>query len=88
MKLGFKQTSLSIALFAAVLVALVSFDDRVRQQFEVIYNDGNGLSSWTNRAMSTGDLLLGVARYQSIEHGSLAVFAVISVVLVLFMVKS
>ena len=88
MKVGFKESVLSTALFGGVLLALVSVDERVRGQFDLFVNGGDGMSSITARAVDLGDALLVAARYQSIEHAPLVVFAAISAVLVVFMVKT
>jgi hypothetical protein len=88
MKLGFKETAVSITIFLGVLVALAMVDDRVRERFDELVSGGNGLSSWSARAGDTGEALLSAARYQSIEHAPLVVFAAVSGVLVLFMLRS
>jgi hypothetical protein len=88
MKVGLKESVLSMALFGGVLLALVSVDERVRGQFELFVNGGNGMSSLSARAVDLGDALLGAARYQSIEHAPLVAFAAVSAVLVLFMVRT
>lgn len=88
MKVGIKQSVLSAGLFGAVLLAVVSIDDRVRAQVETIVHGGDGMSSMTSQAVGLGDALIGAARYQSIEHAPLMVFAAVSAVLVLFMVRT
>jgi hypothetical protein len=88
MKVNIKQSALSIGLFGLVLLALVSVDDRVRAQVGILVNGGDGMSSMTAQAVGLGDALIGAARYQSIEHAPLMVFAAVSAVLVLFMVRT
>jgi hypothetical protein len=87
MKLGVKQSLASAAVFLAVLLMLVSVDDRVRDRFnEMAY--GNGAKSLTIRAGDLGDAVVSAARHQSIENAPLLVFAVGGAVLVVFMVKT
>lgn len=87
MKVGIKESVLSISLFGGVLLALVSIDDRVRAQVGSMVGGGDG-ASVTSQAFELGEALIGAARYQSIEHAPLMVFAAVSAVLVLFMVKT
>jgi hypothetical protein len=87
MKFGFKQTAVSITVFTGILIGLATVDDRVREKFgELIY--GGGVASWTSRAGDLGDTLLGAARSQSIENAPLAVFAAVSALLVVFMLRT
>ncbi len=87
MKIGFKESALSIGLFGAVLLALVSIDPRVSAQVEQLVSGGDGVGV-SSRAADLGEALLVAARYQSIEHAPLVVFAAVSAVLVLFMVRT
>lgn len=84
MKIGIKQSVLSTAVFAGILLALVSFDDRVRDRFtELLY--GSAGAGFGSRASGLAGALVDAARYQSIENAPLVVFAAVSAVLVLFM---
>jgi hypothetical protein len=87
MKIGLKESAISIGLFGVVLMALVSIDPRVGAQVEQLVSGGDG-TALSARAVDLGDALLVAARYQSIEHAPLVVFAAVSAVLVLFMVKT
>jgi hypothetical protein len=87
MKLGVKESVLSLGLFGGVLLALVSIDPRVRDQVQLLVTGGDGLSV-SSRALDLADALLLAVRYQSIEHAPLVAFAAVSAVLVLFMVKT
>jgi hypothetical protein len=87
MKIGFKESALSIGLFGAVLLALVSVDPRVAAQVEQLVSGGDGMAL-SSRAADLGDALLLAAKYQSIEHAPLVAFAAVSAVLVLFMVRT
>lgn len=88
MKLGFRQAIVSAAVFGAVLLMLVSIDDRVRDRFGDLFSGGDGFSPWGDRAADLGQALVGAARYQSIENAPLLVFAAVGGVLVLFMLRT
>jgi hypothetical protein len=88
MKLGFRQTIASLAVFAAVLMFLVSLDDRVRDRFSDLLSAGTDLSPWTHRAAELGSVLVDAVRYQSIENAPLVIFAAVGAVLFLFMVRT
>jgi hypothetical protein len=89
MKLGFRQAIASAAVFGAVLIVLVSVDDRVRDRFNDLVSGGSGsLTPWGDRAGDLGNALVSAARYQSIENAPLLVFAAVGAVLVVFMLKS
>jgi hypothetical protein len=88
MKLGFRQAIASAAVFSAVLVILVSIDERVRDRFAELFSGGAGLSPWGDRAGELGNALLVALRSQSIENAPLLVFAAVGAVLVMFMVRT
>ena len=90
MKLGIRQGLASAAGFGAVLMVLVSIDDRVRERFsDLMAGRANGsLTPWGDRAGDLGSALVSAARYQSIENAPLLVFAAVGAVLVVFMLKS
>lgn len=86
---GIKQGFISTAIFAVVLGALVSVDDRVRERFSaVVGNGGHGLTPWGDRVSDLGDALMSALRHQSIENAPLLVFTAVGAVLVVFMFKS
>jgi hypothetical protein len=88
MKLGFRQGLASAAIFGAVLLMLVSIDDRVRDRFSDLVSSGNSLSPWGDRAGDLGGALMTAVRYQSLENAPLLVFAAAGAVLVAFMLKT
>ena len=88
MKLGLRQTVASVAVFAALLTVLVSIDGRVRDRFGELVSGGNGVTSLGDRANELGSALVSAARHQSIENAPLVVFAAVSAVLVLFMLRT
>lgn len=87
MKLAVRQSIASVAVFVAVLLMLVSVDDRVRDRFSDLAS-GDGGSSWANRVGDLMGTLVSAAQYQSIENAPLLVFSVVGAVLVVFMVKT
>ena len=88
MKLGFRQAIASAAVFGAVLLMLVSVDDRVRDRFNDLVSGGNSLTPWGDRAGDLVGALVSAVRYQSLENAPLLVFAAVGAVLVAFMLKT
>lgn len=87
-RLGFRQAIASAAVFAAVLLTLVSVDERVRDRFGDLFPGGSSLTPWGDRAADLGHALAGAARTQSIENAPLLIFAAVGGVLVLFMLRT
>ena len=88
MKLGVREAVLSPAVFGAILLMLVSVDDRVRTRLANLVSGGDGVGSLGDRLAELGDALLSAVRHQSIENAPLLVFATVGVVLVIFMVRT
>ena len=89
MKLGFRQGVASVAVFGAVMLMLVSVDDRVRDRFgDLLGSGGNGLTPWGDRAGDLISALMTAVRYQSIENAPLLIFAAAGAVLVAFMLRA
>jgi hypothetical protein len=88
MKGKFRQAMVSLAVFAVIIIALVSIDDRVQERFTLLFANGQGLSPWGDRASDLGGALISAVRHQSIENAPLLVFAAGGAVLFLFMVKT
>ena len=88
MKLGVREAVLSPAVFGAILLMLVSVDDRVRTRLANLVSGGDGGGSLGDRLAELGDALLSAVRHQSIENAPLLVFATVGVVLVIFMVRT
>jgi hypothetical protein len=82
------QWLVSLGLFAVVIGALVSVDQRVRDQFAHLVYGGDGITSWDNRALDLGHAIVGAVRTQSIDSAPLLLFGVVGVVLFLFMVRT
>ena len=73
---------------SVLLIALVSVDERVRDQFNNLVEGSNSVSSWSNRASTLTDAVASAARHQSIENAPLLIFATAGAVLFLFMVRT
>ncbi|MEO8078474.1 MAG: hypothetical protein ABI818_19255, partial [Acidobacteriota bacterium] len=78
---------ISAAVFALLLLMLVSVDERVRERVTQIVSRGDGLSSVGDRTKDLGGVLVSALRHQSIENAPLLVFATVGAVLVVFMLK-
>jgi hypothetical protein len=83
-----RQWFLSVGVFALVLGALVSIDQRVRDRFLDFITGGDGIATWGNRLADLGGALMSALRYQSIENAPLLIFATVGAVLFLFMVRT
>ncbi|MEO5897099.1 MAG: hypothetical protein ABIS06_15520 [Vicinamibacterales bacterium] len=88
MKFGFKQGLVSASVFAVLLLALVSVDERVKDRFHELLSGNNSVSSWSTRASMLTDAVTSAAKYQSIENAPLLLFATAGAVLFLFMVRT
>jgi hypothetical protein len=88
MKLGFRQGIASAAVFGAVILMLVSIDDRVRDRFNDLVSGGGSLTPWGDRAGDLVQALISAVRYQSIENAPLLIFAAVGAILVAFMLKT
>jgi hypothetical protein len=86
--LRIRQGALSAAVFAGVLLLLVSVDERVRDRFSALVSGDHSLSPWGDRAGDLGGALISAVRYQSLENAPLLVFAAAGAVLFAFMLKT
>ena len=87
-KFGVQQAIASSAVFALIIVALVSVDARVRERFTDLVSGGESLGSWGDRASFLGDAVFSAVRQQSLENAPMVVFATVGAVLFLFMVRT
>jgi hypothetical protein len=83
-----RQWMLSVGVFVLIIGALVSVDERVRDQFTNLISGGNGISTWDTRALELGHAVVTAVRYQSIDNSPLMVFAAVGAVLFFFMLKT
>jgi len=88
MKLGFRQTLMSVGVFAVIVTFLVSLDERVRDRFGDLLSAGTDVSPLSHRASELVNALADAATHQSIENAPLLIFAVVGGVLFLFMVRT
>jgi uncharacterized protein YerC len=86
-KFGIQQTLMSLGVFAIVILALVSVDERVRERFQDLVSS-TSVESLSDRLSYLGDAVIDAARYQSIENAPLVVFATVGTVLFFFMVRT
>lgn len=76
--------------FLAVIAALVAIDERVRDRMSLLFAEAatDRVGSWGHRASSLADVIVQAARDQSIAHAPLVIFAMVAVVLVIFMLRT
>ena len=79
----------SAAALTALLLALVAFDDRIREQIFLRVSAGPTaqLADLGSRVRDVAAILASAARNQSIEHAPLMIFVLAATVLVLFMLR-
>ena len=87
MKLGVRESAVSVVVFAGILVALASVDPNLRERMSDLVT-GGGVGHLGNRAGDVGGALWTALRTQSIENAPMVVFATVGVLLTLFMFKS
>lgn len=88
MKLGFREVIVSPAIFVAILLTLVSVDERVRDRFGNLVSSADGLGPIGHRLSELGDAIVSAMRYQSLENAPLLIFTAVGATLVLFMFRS
>jgi len=88
MKLRVRPGVVSTVVFGAVILMLISVDERVRDRFSALVSGDHSLSPWGDRAGDLGSALISAVRYQSIENAPLLVFAAAGAVLVAFMLRT
>ena len=86
-KFGMRQTLVSTGIFAAILAALVFFDDGVRERMTELASPA-GASSLSDRVSYLGDAMFDAVRHQSLENAPMVVFATAGALLFLFMVRT
>lgn len=88
MKFGLRQTAISAGVFALLLLALISFDARVRDRAAELVSGAGNAPSWDDRVTMFTGAISDAARHQSIENAPLLIFATAGAVLFLFMVRT
>ena len=87
---GVRESATSALSLGLVLAVLVSMDPRVRVRFRSLFGDSAGgvLSPLSDRLSDLGSVLWVAAREQSIENAPFVIFAVVGLMLVVFMLRS
>ena len=92
MRRGFSEALISAGALVCLLLALIMFDDRVREQVSLRFSDSARASSeLMNAGTHVRDLVSVIAvaaRDQSLEHAPLMIFVLAATVLVLFMLRT
>lgn len=88
MKFGLRQTAISGGVFALLLLAMISLDERVRGRAAEVVSGAGNVSSLGDRVGMFTDTLGDALRYQSIENAPMLIFATVGAVLFLFMVRT
>ena len=90
MKLGAKETIGSLLCLAVIISVLVSVDPTVRMKAGAILDDpiGGAVTPWGDRITDLGGSLIEALKDQSIDNGPFLIFAVVSGLLFLFMLKT
>ena len=74
-----------------LVLGLVMFDERVRQQLNTVFDTqhpGAAIASLGGRASEAMAIVMAAMRDQSFEHAPLVIFGVAATVLVLFMLRT
>jgi hypothetical protein len=87
---GVRESATSALSLGLVLAVLVSMDPRVRVRFRSLFGDSGAgvLSPLSDRLSDLGSVLWVAAREQSIENAPFVIFAVVGLMLVVFMLRS
>jgi hypothetical protein len=90
MRRPFGDALLSIGALAILLFALVSVDDRVREQVSLRLSARPSVELATagEQVRDLTSVVFRAARDQSIEHAPLLIFSLAATVLVLFMLRT
>jgi len=86
-RLGIREGALSGVVFAIILMALVSVDNRVRDRVTDLFGSGT-VTPWGDRVSDLAGALWTAAKDQSLDNAPLLVFATVGTVLTVFMLKS
>lgn len=87
-KRRFRQSVVSLLIFGAVILAVISVDPRVRDQFTDVFYGGRGAASVDDRAGEVGNALITAVRHQSIDNAPLMIFTVVGAVLFILMFRT
>jgi len=87
---AFGETMMAAATVAFVLFVLVSFDERVRDEFSMrfVAHPTEQIASAGYQARTITTVIAEAAHRQSLEHAPLLIFTLAAIVLVLFMLRT
>lgn len=89
MRRGWRDTLMSAAGLVIVLVALVSFDSRVREQVQLRLSSPSAMVSEANHGVKDlWSVVIEALREQSLDRAPLLIFVFIAGVLLLFMLRT
>jgi hypothetical protein len=90
MRRYFREALMSAGTVMILLLVLIAFDDRVRDQVSrrVVAHPSMELASVGRQVSDFGIVILAAARSQSIGHAPLMIFTLAAAVLVLFMLRT
>lgn len=91
MRRAISDTLISMGALAAVLLALVAVDDRVREQLSLRFSGSSASSELMQVSYGARNLVAVVvqaAKDQSLDHAPLMIFVLAASVLVLFMLRT
>jgi hypothetical protein len=78
----------SALCFATVLGSLVAIDERVRDHFSMVFSQASAGRGWISSGRDMADVLTQALHDQSIAHAPMLIFALVAVVLVIFMLRT
>jgi hypothetical protein len=90
MRRGFREALMSGGTVVVLLLVLIGFDDRVREQVSMRVHAGPSVEL-ASAGRQLGDLttvITHAAREQSLGHAPLLIFTLAAAVLVLFMLRT
>ena len=90
MRRVFREALMSAGTLVTLLLVLIATDDRVRDQISqrVFARPSTELASAGRQLSELTTVIAAAARYQSLEHTPLLIFALAAAVLVLFMLRT
>jgi hypothetical protein len=90
MKLGAKETIGSLLCLVVIMAVLASINPQVRMKAGAILDDpmGGAVTPWGDKITDLGGAVIDALKDQSIDNGPFLLFAVVSGVLFLFMLKT
>ena len=89
MRRGWRDAVMSVAGLAIVLLVLVSFDGRVREQVQLRLSSPSAIASDANHGVRTlASVVMDALREQSLDRAPLLIFVVGAGVLLMFMLRT